>query len=83
MVTPFSFSRSKYSQKDARSSGSTPTVGSSRKRSFGSCIMLQASDARCLIPPLRFDTSESRHCDRATKSSSSFSLSAILAGERP
>src|SRR3990170_1255817 len=70
-VFPRAVSFPKNSQNAARSSGSTPTVGSSRRRRSGSWRRATARDVRRFIPPLSFDTGSSRRSARSTRARTS------------
>jgi len=63
-------------QSSARSCGSTPTVGSSRRSSRGRWTSAHASETRWRIPPLSVATTERRRGLRSTSSSASAVLRA-------
>ena len=59
IVSPFDRNSDSSFQNSRRDTGSTPVVGSSRSRIFGSCTSVHASASFCFIPP------ESRSARRA------------------
>src|SRR5579883_3414850 len=74
IVTPESLSCLKCSQNATLSSGSTPTVGSSKKTSFGSCTRAHARDALLFIPPLSWLTRWFLKSSSPTSLSNTFSF---------
>src|SRR6266478_1593395 len=51
MVFPLWLYSRTISHKSKRVCGSRPALGSSRKRTCGSCIMARAMERRCIMPP--------------------------------
>ena len=86
-VVPFSFSRNSRSQRMWRACGSSPVVGSSRRRTFGSLTSPRAIVRRRFMPPDRawtFDLAFSVSCANS-RSSSAFGPSSarVMPKKRP